>query len=374
MRFDLELPPGMISDDTRLVSTGRWVTGSNVRFWEERPEIIGGWESLTSTLLTGVCRDIFQWKDKSAVQNIAFGTHSNLQLWQGGGSYDITPTLALPSIALGASPLTTTGAGSPLVTFTWNGHPLTTSDTIDVAGAMAVGGITPNGTGLAISAVTTNTVTFTFTSNATSGATGGGSAVVITPKRAFAAGQIDGTGGSGFGTGTFGTGTFSSPSTTDYFPRTAAMAAWGENLAYSPRLGTIYLWTNATGTPAQSIQNAPVKVRHMLVSPTDQIFALGCNEEVSGVYNPLCVRHSSIRNSTEWATTTSSTAREYILPGGGEIVAGRVVGSYILIWTSTALFLGTYLGSIGQPWQFTRVGQNCGLIGPNAVVVVGQRA
>jgi len=374
MRFTLELPPGMISDDTRLASTGRWVTGSNVRFWEDRPEIIGGWESLISTLLTGVCRDVFQWKDKSAIQNIAFGTHSNLQLWQGGALYDITPTLALPSLLLGTNPLTTTGAGSPLVTFTWNGHPLTTSDTIDVSGSTAVGGITPNGTGLAIASVTTNTVTFTFTSNATSGAAGGGSAVVITPKRAFAAGQIDGTGTAGFGSGGFGVGAFSTPSTGDFFPRTAGLAAWGENLVYSPRNGTLYLWTNATGTPAQPIQNAPWKVKHALVSHTDQIFALGCNEEVSGVYNPLCLRHSSVRNANEWTTTTSSTAREYILPGGGEIVAGRMVGPYLLVWTTNALFLGTYLGSIGQPWQFTRVGQNCGLIGPNAVAIVGQRA
>jgi len=364
----------MISDDTRLVSIGRWVTGSNVRFWEERPEIIGGWESLISTLLTGVCRDVYQWKDKSALQNIAFGTHSNLQLWQGGALYDITPTLALPSIALGANPLTTV-ISTPSVTFTWNGHPLTTSDTIDVSGASAVGGITPNGTGFAISAVTTNTVTFTFSSNATSSvAGGGGSAVVITPKRAFTAGQIDGTGTAGFGSGAFSVGAFSTPSTGDYFPRTAGMASWGENLVYAPRNGTLYLWTNSTGTPAQPIQNAPWKVKHALVSHTDQIFALGCNEEVSGVFNPLCLRHSSVRNSTDWTTTNSSTAREYILPGGGEIVAGRAVGPYLLIWTTNALFLGTYLGSIGQPWQFTRVGQNCGLIGPNAVVVVGQRA
>jgi hypothetical protein len=51
-----------------------------------------------------------------------------------------------------------------------------------------------------------------------------------------------------------------------------------------------------------------------------------------------------------------------------------MVGPYMLIWTTNALFLGTYLGSIGQPWQFTRVGQNCGLIGPNAVAILGQRA
>jgi len=32
------------------------------------------------------------------------------------------------------------------------------------------------------------------------------------------------------------------------------------------------------------------------------------------------------------------------------------------------------VGSLDQPWRFERVGRNCGLIGPNAAVVVGQTA
>jgi hypothetical protein len=54
-------------------------------------------------------------------------------------------------------------------------------------------------------------------------------------------------------------------------------------------------------------------------------FALGCKEEVSGTFNPMCIRHSSVRNNTQWSTLASgSTAREYILTGGGRIVAGRM--------------------------------------------------
>jgi hypothetical protein len=75
-----------------------------------------------------------------------------------------------------------------------------------------------------------------------------------------------------------------------------------------------------------------------------------------------------------WTTTSATTAREYVLPGGGRIVGGRVIGPYLLIWTTHALFLGTYVGSLTQPWRFDRVGEKCGLIGPNAAVVVGQTA
>jgi hypothetical protein len=283
MRFPLDLPAGLISDDTSFAATGRWSDASNVRFWRGQPQVIGGWERLVESPLTGVCRTVFGWTDKAALLNVAFGTNAKLQVWKGGGLYDITP------------------AG-------------------------------------------------------------------------LAAGLVDGPGGQGFGTGAYSTGNYSEPSTGEYFPRTWALSAWGENLMACPRGGAIYAWTNNTGSPASLLANAPAAVTHMLVSATDQVFALGCNEEVSGTFNPLCIRHSSVRANTQWTTGAATTAREYVLPGGGRIVAGRVIGPYLLVWTTHALFLGTYVGSITQPWRFDRVGEKCGLIGPNAAVVVGQTA
>ncbi|MDO8380519.1 hypothetical protein [Phenylobacterium sp.] len=283
MRIPLDIPPGLNGDDSSFAAAGRWADASNVRFHRGRPQVIGGWERLMDSSVTGLCRSVLPWTDRAAVLNIAFGTHSKLQVFKGGGLYDVTP------------------AG-------------------------------------------------------------------------LAAGLVDGTGGQGFGTGAYSTGNWSEPSSGDYFPRTWSLAAWGENLLACPRDGGIYSWTNNTAAASAALANAPARVTHMLVAPTDQVFALGCNEEVSGTFNPLCLRHSSVRNNTEWETTASTTAREYILPGGGRIVAGRVIGPYLLIWTSHALFLGSFVGSLTQPWRFDRVGETCGLIGPNAAVVVGQQA
>ena len=282
------MPPGLNGDDTSFAGSGQWADGSNVRFRLGRPQVIGGWEALMGQPLTGVCRTVFPWTDNAAVLNLAFGTHSKLQLWQGGALYDITPT---------------TG---------------------------------------------------------------------------FTQGAIDGAGSAGYGTGAFGMGGYGLPSATDYFPLTWSFGAWGQQLLASPRNQSIFAWTNDTASRAAPLANAPANVTHMLVAPLNggyQVFALGCNEEVSGAFNPLCIRHSSIRANTQWSTSASgSTAREYILTGGGRIVAGRMCGPYMLVWTSDALFLGTYVGSLNQPWRFDRVGRNCGLIGPNAAVVVGQTA
>lgn len=371
-RIALELPPGIVSDDTAFASGGRYADCSNVRFWRDRAQVIGGWSAVISTALTGICRTAFPWTDANAILQIAFGTNSKLQLTVSGALYNITPYIAAST--LGTNPLTVTN-GSPVVTVAHVAHGLTTADVVDVSGATAVGGITPNGT-FPITVTGLNSYTYTFTSNATSGATGGGAAVVIQPHIEIPVGATESGGEGGYGSGTYSTGPYSAAQPGSNRIRTWSLAAWGQQLLASPRDGTIYNWANDVAAVAKVVAGAPAQVTHMIVAPQDMVFALGCNEEVSGTFNPLCIRHSGARRLTEWLTTSpaDSTAREYILPGGGRIVAGRVVGPYLLVWTSDALFLGTFVGSIAQPWRFDRVGLHCGLIGPNAAVVVGQTA
>lgn len=454
MRVPLDTPPGIFSDDTTHAAPGRWADCSGIRWAQGRPESRGGCERLVDTLLTGVCRSIFHWVDNQSVLDIAFGTHSSLEVFSSGTLYDITPTLALPArvfsdpfhvtdgsttvaipwaghglstgetivvsgavsvgriplsgsyavtkvdddnltitAASAADPIKTLGAnplavtnGSPIVTVTETGHNIADGTSVTFSGATAVGGITPNGT-FPITVINANSYKFTFTSNATGTASGGGSAVVATtpsvgggaaaklaPQRAYAAGSIDGTGGAGYGTGAYDTGAYSAPSSTEFYPRTWSMAAWGANLIANWRGGPICGWENDTGTRAAPLLNSPQRVTACLVSDTDQVFALGCNEEVSGVFNARCIRHSNVRDNTVWNTASDTTAREYVLPGGGEIITGRLIGSAIAVWTTHALFIGSYVGSLDQPWRFDQIATRCGVIGPNAVVVVGSQA
>jgi hypothetical protein len=274
------------SDDTSSAASPAWADGSNVRFRLGRPQVIGGWESVTTDPLSGVCRTVFNWTDNTNTQTLAFGEHDRLELWQGGELFDITPASG------------------------------------------------------------------------------------------FAAGSIDGAGSAGYGTGAYGIGGYGEPSATDYFPLTWSLGAYGQTLIANPRGQTIFQWNNDTATPAVAVTNAPANVTYIVVSPQRQIFALGCSQEVGGAFNPLCIRHSGVADATTWTTTASSasTAREYVLPGGGRIVAGRVCGRSILVWTSHGLWLGTYVGQIGQVWRFDKVGDKCGLAGPNAAVVLGTTA
>lgn len=373
MRVPLDLAPGLNGDDTIYGAQGRWGDCNNVRFRLGRPQVIGGWESLMSTLLTGVCRAVFPWTDNAAILNIAFGTNSKVQVFQGGALYDITPFG--PPTPLGSGPLGTTNT-TARVDVTHIAHGYSTGLSLKVAGAVAVGGITPNGT-FTITVDSVDAYHFTFSSNATSTATGGGTAIVVTPQTLLPAGAIDGTGTVGFSTGAFGAGPYGQTSATvDYFPRTWDFAAWGQNLLGSPRNGGLYQWTNNTASKMVAVDNAPTQISAMLVAPMSggyMAFAMGCNREADGVFDPMVVRHSAIVALTSWSTL-NSTSREYKLTGGGRIVTGRTIGPYLAIWTDDSLFLGAYTGGLARPWNFTRVGTKCGLIGPKAVVVVGQSA
>lgn len=202
----------------------------------------------------------------------------------------------------------------------------------------------------------------------------GGVLYGLTPTTGFTAGQIDGTGGAGYGTGTYGTGDYSEPSTADFFPLTWSLANYGESLLANPRGQTIFWWQNNTGVAAATLTNAPAEVTYMLVASTRQVMALGCTMAGGSTFNPLAIRISDKEDPTAWTPTTSNLADQVILEGGGRIVGADLVGDYVFCWTNSALHVGRFTGDESQPWVFERVGDNCGLAGPGAKCVVGQTA
>ncbi len=306
-KIRLSLPPGLTDDETAFSEQARWRDGSNVRFWRGRPEVIGGWERFANSDLIGVCRAILPWTDTSGLMNTAFGTHSALMIEQSGLLYDVTPF-------------------------------------------------------------------------------------------GLAAGSIDGLSGLGYGVGGYGGGGYGSPGSAALAPRTWSLANWGQNLLASPRGGTIYAWDNGDTTVtatvatraslnvvtrsglevvsrplaiAAPVANAPAAVTCMIVVPERQVIALGTNESVSGVFNPLCIRWSDLENRTVWGESPTNNAGEFILEGSGQIVGAHVAPFGFFVWTDNAVFYARFVGDPGQTWRFDRLGQNAGLIGPKAVTVVG---
>lgn len=283
-RTPFNIPPGIVVDDTSHASAGGWLDTNGVRFYRNRPQVVGGSERFVDGELGGFCRSIFPWTDNMGSLNVAFGCDQALNVAYGGTIFDVTPV-------------------------------------------------------------------------------------------GLAAGLIDGTGGVGYGTGTWDTGTFSQPSNAEYYPRTWTFGGWGEWLIANPRGQGVFVWKNDTTAPAVLIADAPPRVESICIAPGKrQILAFGCSERVSGDFNPMLIRGSDLEDLENWTPASDNNSFSLILEGGGRLVRGLPVGYSIFAWSDSALYRGEYLGDPTQPWRFDPIGQNCGLIGQGAAVVVGQTA
>lgn len=90
----LEIAPGLFKEATGHAARGRYVDGSNVRFWKGYPERIGGSAALIDVSAASVnpARGAIAWKTLFPVQYLGYGTSNKLHLMTGATVYDITPT------------------------------------------------------------------------------------------------------------------------------------------------------------------------------------------------------------------------------------------------------------------------------------------
>jgi hypothetical protein len=167
--------PGYDKQSTSYGAEGKWVDGENIRFRYGQPEKIGGWIKLFSDKLIGVVRDQFAWSDLTGTRHLALGTDKKLYIYKEGAIADVTPLRATQASL--TNPFVTT-SGSAIVTVTDASHGATSGDFVTFSGASAVGGLDMNAE-FEITEVTSSSVyTVTHSSNASSGATGGGSSAV----------------------------------------------------------------------------------------------------------------------------------------------------------------------------------------------------
>jgi hypothetical protein len=148
--------------------------------------------------------------------------------------------------------------------------------------------------------------------------------------------------------------------------RAYSLDMFGDILLASPMDGKLF--SSTSGAQAAEITAAPDNITKAIVTPSRQVMALGTNEEVSTTFNRRCIRWCDIEDYTDWTTSSSNNAGEYILPGQEDIVTGCVLGQYIVVWTTGSIWLGQYLGDPGQTFLFTRIdGIGCASHGSYAI-------
>lgn len=243
----INFEPGIYKDESPLKAQGYYIDADKIRFVNGLPETIYGWEKVSSTALTGLCRGAFTWQDNSRNAWAAFGTHLRWYAMDLDGTFtDITPatSYSLPSMSI------TTTNGSATVTITGWTHGLVVDQKFTIANpsTTTVGGVTVAGTYTVLTVESTTSITFTAAQTASSAA--GPTAITADVTIFLAPGQADGLYGLGYGTGGYGFGGYGGGSSAyAVFPRTWSFDQWGQNVLGSPRGDGIYEWApNTTST------------------------------------------------------------------------------------------------------------------------------
>ena len=232
--------PGVNKENTRYTTEGGWYECDKVRFRQGNPEVIGGWQRLSSNSFLGVCRSLWNWITLNGPNLLGVGTNLKFYIEQGGVYNDITPIRA--SSTINNNPFT--GNGTTTVTVTDTAHGGVTGDFVTFSGATGAYATTYNAQfQITVTGVDTYTISTAPTVIA-AGSTGGASVVAayqISVGSAFALPVV------GWGAGPWGSGTWGSGSPTLFPMRLWSQINYGEDLVFGPRGGGLFYW-DATGT------------------------------------------------------------------------------------------------------------------------------
>ena len=399
----LQFRPGVNREGTTLSNEGGWYDCDKIRFRSGYPEKIGGWAALSYTTFLGVCRSLWNWITLRSYNLVGVGTNLKFYVEDGGAYYDITPireTTTNPSnqitlaISNGSSTLTITDASA---------DSLQVNDFITLSGAVDLGTVGTNVTAAVLnqeyqitsvisgtqytvtlrSAVTGNIATnnggATLTSNRTaSSSTMTGLTIAYQINTGFATYTV----GTGWGSGSWSRGTWGSGFTTgfDFQLRLWSQSNFGEDLLFSPRGGSLYVWNPGAGaTPAYGTRGTivsgtytPSIINEIMVSDSSRItIAFGCNDP-SGTYattalDPMQIRWTAQESYTDWQPNLATNqAGDYRLSHGSAIVGALQTRQEILVWTDAAIYAMQYLGP-PYVYGFTLLADNISVVSPNAM-------
>lgn len=197
----------------------------------------------------------------------------------------------------------------------------------------------------------------------------GGSMFDVTPS-GFTTGREDSVAGIGYGISVYGDSTYGTTRNLALITDAATWSLdnWGEYLvACASSDGVLYEWQLDLNASAAAVANAPVDNVGIIVTNERYMVCLGAGG------NKRKVQWSTQEDNTVWTPSVTNTAGDLELETAGQIRTAKRVGNDILIWTDVDCHLMRYLG---PPFVYgiERIGTDCGVIGPNSVVVSGKTA
>jgi len=237
--------PGVNKENTRYTTEGGWYECDKIRFRQGNPEVIGGWEQISTYTFNGVCRSLWNWVTLGFLNLVGVGTNTKFYIEKGGVYNDITPIRS--TVTLGANPFLANGSTTVVVSSI--AHGATTGSFVTFSGATGTYASTWNAE-YQLTVISLDTFAITVPSAIPAGSYGGSAVVAayqINAGPAYAV-PLTGWGAGGWGEGPWGTGTTS----------TSALQVWsqtnyGEDLVFGPRGGGVFYWDATAGLSSRGV-------------------------------------------------------------------------------------------------------------------------
>jgi hypothetical protein len=237
--------PGVNRENTRYTTEGGWYECDKIRFRQGNPEVIGGWQQISSSTFNGICRSLWNWVTLGFLNLVGVGTNTKFYIEKGGVYNDITPIRS--TVTLGTNPFAANGTTT--VTVTSVAHGATTNSFVTFSGATGTYASTWNAE-YQITVISLDTYTITVPSAIPAGSYGGSAVVAAYQVNAGPAYAVP---LSGWGAGAWGEGPWGTGSTSTTPLQLWNQMNYGEDLIYGPRGGNIYYWTANSGVTTRGV-------------------------------------------------------------------------------------------------------------------------
>ena len=202
----------------------------------------------------------------------------------------------------------------------------------------------------------------------------------ITPS-GFTAGTIDADPNTGYGDWLYGKSLYGTVRPDLGIPAPAttwSLDMWGEDLVgCTPADGRVWIWNTSggTGSAATQVSGSPIYVTSTLV--TEERIQMVFGGVVAGGSEANADRRkifwSDSEDNTDWTASATNQAGDHTVNSRGDLLGAVRVRGKVLVFTTDDAHTATYIG-LPYVYQFDRVGDNCGPVSINSVIVAGNIA
>jgi hypothetical protein len=332
------LKPGVNRENTRYTTEGGWYECDKVRFRQGTPEVIGGWQRITSLTFKGVCRSLWNWVTLGFNNLIGVGTNLKFYIESGGVYYDITPIRETATLT---NPFAVV-SGSTTVTVTDASHGCGTGDFVTFSGATITypsGNISANDFNREFQVTVVNANSYTIVINSVPNATDqsnspvGGTVTAAYQVNVGPASQIPLTGWSAGSWNQSGSTWGNTTSTTLFYIQLWNQINYGEDLVFGPRGGGLYYWEASNGLTARGVllNSLGGTVTFTSASPTVMTSSVGFTEGAALQFAATTSLPTGISAATNYYVFNVSGTTSNLVDGNGTLINTSSTGTGVYV-------------------------------------------